>query len=188
MTAIVQRLAPAARDDVLAHLLRLPAEDRRMRFESTLSDEAIEGYVAGIDFHADRVFGIYTPDLRLVGMAHLALDPRTRTAEFGVSVDRAERGRGYGYALLERARLAAVNLGYGTLYMHCLSANRVMAHLAAKAGMKLVTGGGESDARVALEIASVGAIAEEAVADQIALADYLFKRNFSWLYPRAVNE
>jgi RimJ/RimL family protein N-acetyltransferase len=184
MTVIVQTLGPAAREDVLAHLLRLPPEDRRMRFESTLSDEAVRDYVASLDFHADRVFGIYTPDMRLVGTAHLALDLKTRSAEFGVSVDPAERGRGYGYALLERARLAAVNLGCRTMFMHCLPDNHVMAHLAAKAGMKVLTLGGETDAKAALELPNVGALAEEAVEEQIAFADLVLKRQFAWIFPR----
>lgn len=183
MTPIVQRLGSAAREDVLAHLLRLPPEDRRMRFESTLSDEAVERYVAGIDFHADRAFGIHTPEMRLVGTAHLALDPKTRSAEFGVSVDPAERGQGYGYALLERAKLAAVNLGCRTLFMHCLSENRVMAHLAAKAGMKVLTLSGETDARTALELPNMGALAQEAVEEQIAFADLLLKRQLAWFFP-----
>ena len=183
MTPIVQRLGPAARNDVLAHLLRLPQEDRRMRFESTLSDEAVKRYVSSIDFHADRVFGIHTPDMRLVGVAHLALDPKSHSAEFGVSVDTSERGRGYGYALLQRARLAAVNLGCRTLFMHCLSENHVMAHLAAKAGMKVLTLGGETDAKAALELPNVGALAEEAVEEQIAFADLLLKRQLAWLFP-----
>ena len=62
----------------------------------------------------------------------------------GLSVDPARRGKGYGYALLQRGRLHAQNLGYKKLYMHCLSENQIMIHLARKAGMQVVTEQGET--------------------------------------------
>ena len=59
----VQRLNPRHRDDIVRHLLRLPADDRRLRFGRSISDAAVGDYVGGIDFERDRVFGIQAPDL-----------------------------------------------------------------------------------------------------------------------------
>ncbi len=39
------------------HLLRLDAEDRRLRFGYPISDEAIQGHVRKIDMTKDRITG-----------------------------------------------------------------------------------------------------------------------------------
>lgn len=182
---IVQKLVAFQRSDIVDHLLRLPAADRRLRFGICLSDEAVRRYVDRINFARDEVFGIFDVDLILVAVAHLALDPEHHFAELGLSVDSECRCRGYGYALLERARLHAVNLGCRTLYMHCLSENRTILHLAAKAGLKVVMTQGEADATLALGEASYGGVARELIQDQIALADYLLKQQAHWLQAQA---
>ncbi len=181
----MQKLSPLARPAMLAHLKRLSPEDRRLRFGIYTSDATLADYVAGIDFLHDRVLGIYAPDLRLLGVAHLALDRDRGHAELGLSVDPGHRGKGYGLALLERGKLAAVNRGYRTLFMHCLNENRIMVHLARKAGLRLITQQGEVDALLSLDSTNLGALAEEAMDDQIALADFIFKQHFQWVFRSA---
>ena len=146
----VQHLNPRHREDIARHLLRLPEEDRRLRFGRHMRDDMIREYVDGINFERDRVFGVQDADLNLIGFAHLALDPATRVAELGVSVDPSARGKGYGFALLERVVLHATNLGYRVLFIYCLAENGIMMHLARKAGLTLVVEAGEADARLTL--------------------------------------
>lgn len=179
---VVQKLFAAERPLVLAHLLALPASDRRLRFGALMQDAAIERYVEGIDFSHDRLFGIFGLDMHLAGIAHLALEPAQRYAELGLSVDARERGKGFGFALLLRAKLHAVNRGFNTLLMYCLSENRTMVHLARKAGLKVVTDQGSVDAHLRLEAPSFGAVAQEAVEDQIALVDLFWKQQLQWLH------
>lgn len=181
MTPAVQRLTPFQRAAIVRHLQALTAADRRLRFGSAMSDAAIDRYVAELDFVRDKVFGVFEPGLALSGVAHLALDVRSGTAELGLSVDPQCRGKGYGFALLNRGKLHAQNLGYKRLYMHCLAENRIMIHLARKAGMQVVTDAGESDAHVALAAATGDDLARELVGDQIALIDYLLKQQAGWL-------
>lgn len=181
MDPIVQKLAGHQRNEISRHLLQLPPPDRRLRFGTTLKDRAIERYAAGIDFARDKVFGIFEPDLGLSGVAHLALDPESDAAELGLSVVPEHRGRGYGFALLTRARLHARNLAYKKLYMHCLAENQVMTHLARKAGMTIVTQHGEADAYLALDDGPLADHTREAIHDQIALIDYLLKQQTHWL-------
>jgi RimJ/RimL family protein N-acetyltransferase len=184
METVVQKLSSLQRPALLQHLRTLSQEDLRLRFGAYMNDAALEHYVNGIDFAHDKVFGIYGRDARLVGMAHLALDHAHNYAELGLSVEPAHRGNGYGLALLNRGKLSAVNRGYTTLFMHCLAENRIMIHLARKAGLKLVTEQGEVDAHLQLEATSHAAVAREAIEDQIALADLLFKQQFQWLFKR----
>lgn len=184
MSAVVQKLTLPQRSDLLRHLRTLSPEDRRLRFGTYMKDAALEHYVNRIDFAHDKVFGIHGRDMALVGMAHLALDRDHHHAELGLSVEPAQRGKGYGLALLNRCKLSAVNLGYTTLYMHCLSENQIMIHLAKKAGLKLVVQQGEVDAHLKLEATSYGAVAQEAIEDHVALADLLCKQQFQWLFRR----
>ena len=184
MTAVVQKLTLMQRPDLLRHLQTLSRADRQLRFGSYMSDAALEKYVNGIDFARDKVFGIHGRDMALIGAAHLALDRAQRFAELGLSVEPVQRGKGHGLALLMRAKLHAMNLGYTTLFMHCLSENQVMIHLARKAGLKLVTDGGDVDAHLALEATSYGALAREAIEDQMALADLMCKQQFQLLFKR----
>jgi len=177
----VHRLNPRHRDDIARHLLLLPAEDRRLRFGQHIRDDAVRDYAGRVDFERDRVFGIHAPDLTLAGVAHLALDPVERLAELGLSVDPSCRGKGYGFALLQRAVLHAANLGYRVLFMYCLAENRIMMHLARKAGLTLVVEYGETDARLALNRGTHGGLLKEAMADQFALVDCMLKQQYLWL-------
>jgi RimJ/RimL family protein N-acetyltransferase len=180
-TVMVQKLAAFQRAKIARHLQRLSPEDRRLRFGTYMSDAAIEHYVKHIDFGRDKVFGIFDSNLALSGVAHLALEETNNMAELGLSVDPGHRGKGYGFALLNRGKLHAQNLGYKKLYMHCLSENQIMIHLARKAGMQIVAEQGEADAHIELSAASYGDLTRELMGDQVALIDYLFKQQTRWL-------
>jgi len=185
----VHRLNPRHRDDITHHLLRLPPEDRRLRFGQHIRDQAVLDYVSRIDFDSDRVFGVHAADLALAGVGHLALDQAQQIAELGLSVDPACRGKGYGFALLQRAVLHAANLGYRVLFMVCLAENQIMMHLARKAGLTLVVEYGETDARLALDRGTHGGALKEALADQFALVDCMLKQQYLWLaQPASVRE
>ncbi len=177
----VQHLNSRHREDITRHLLRLQDDDRRLRFGRHMRDDTLREYVDGINFERDRVFGVQDADLNLIGFAHLALDPATRVAELGVSVDPAARGKGYGFALLERVVLHASNHGYRVLFMYCLAENGIMMHLARKAGLTVVVEAGEADARLALDRVSAGGVLREAIADQFALVDCMLKQQYLWL-------
>ncbi|MCX7960613.1 MAG: GNAT family N-acetyltransferase [Burkholderiales bacterium] len=176
----VHRLGPRHAPAVARHLLRLDAEDRRLRFGRPMGDEALRAYAAGIDFERDRLFGIFGAESELAGVAHLAMDDATGQAELGLSVDAAHRGRGYGSALLRRAVLHAANRGYRALYMHCLADNAAMLHLARKAGLRTVVSAGEADAWLALDRARHGGALREALEDQFALIDHLLRQQHAW--------
>lgn len=175
----IHLLAHRQRPVLVRHLVRLPADDRRLRFGTATDDALIERYVAGIDFSRDRVFGVFAPNRTLIGMAHLALDPARRFAEIGLSVEPAYRDKGYGYVLLQRAILHAANSGYRTLFMHCLAENAIMQHLARKSGLKVVTAHGEANAHIALSRQVHGCQPVKVLDGQAALIDSLFKQQLA---------
>ena len=185
MIPLVQKLSAFQRGALLEHLLALSAENRRLRFGMWTNDDTIRRYVEKIDFVSDRVFGIFGLDLRLIGAAHLALNHRDRFAELGVSVNAGERRHGYGLALLQRAKLHAVNRGFRTFFMCCLSENKTMVHLALLAGLKVAVEQGEVDAHLRLAAPNLGGVALEAVEDQMALIDLFWKQQLQW-FPASV--
>ncbi len=185
----VKELSERDRRRLLMHFLALDASDRLLRFGTVLPDELITRYVQMLDFARDTVFGVYNDNLALVGVGHLAFAPRetslvltnatlkARIAEFGVSVSAIARGMGVGSKLFERAAIHCRNEDVDTLYMHCLSSNQTMIHIAAKAGMEIHREYGEADAYLKLTPASPGTMLAEAVEEQFASFDYGFKAN-----------
>jgi len=177
----VRELHAGYRQEVLIHLLQLNDEDRRLRFGTQTPDEVIRHYVEHLDFTKDTIFGIFDLDLNLTGMAHLAYLPeiqgQARAAEFGVSVLPEGRAQGFGTALLQRSAVHSRNTRIETLYVHCLSNNKAMMHLAQKAGMRVEYAYGDADAYLKLPPANSATIVEEAANEQWADMDYALKEN-----------
>ena len=175
----MRELASNDRDRLLAHFLALDEDDRLLRFGQIVPDRVIENYVANIDFSRDTVFGVFDEQLNLVGVGHLAYLPAEgdkRTAEFGVSVLESARGKGVGSRLFERAAIRSRNTHVSTLYMHCLSRNSTMMHIAKKSGMKIEYAYGEADAYLSLTPADQSSIIAEMLQEQAAVFDYAVKR------------
>lgn len=188
-TVHVKALSERDRRRLLRHFLALDDSDRLLRFGTVLPDELVTRYVESLDFSRDTVFGVYNDNLALAGVGHLAFAPREalpvlsdatlkeRIAEFGVSVSSHARGLGIGSKLFERAAIHCRNEDVDTLYMHCLSSNQTMIHIAAKAGMEIHREYGEADAYLKLTPASPATMLSEAVDEQFASFDYALKAN-----------
>jgi len=177
--ALVRELTAIDRDRLLTHFLSLDEDDRLLRFGQIVPDHVIENYVRAIDFTRDTVFGVFNGQLQLTGVGHLAYLPvegDKRTAEFGVSVLESARGQGIGSKLFERAAIRSRNTHVTMLYMHCLSRNSTMMHIAKKAGMKIEYAYGEADAYLTLPPADQTSIIAEMLQEQAAVFDYALKR------------
>jgi GNAT superfamily N-acetyltransferase len=174
----IRSLGPGHRERIKAHLLALDEHDRYLRFGYAASDEHVQRYVAELDFDRDEIFGIYNRKLELIAMAHLAflLEPGTSAgAEFGVSVLKKARGRGYGARLFDRAVMHARNEGVELMFIHALSENTAMIKIARNAGATLERAGGETDAYLRLPPATLDSRMTEIVEEQIAQTDYKLK-------------
>ncbi len=177
----VRSLTSRHRNRIAAHLLALEDSDRYLRFGFAASDAQIGHYTDSIDFERDEVFGIFDRRLELVAMAHLAYAPAPQfsgkppMAEFGVSVLRRSRSRGFGARLFDHAVLHARNRHIETLFIQALSENTAMLKIARNAGATVERAGSESEAWLTLPaddlVSQVGAIVE----DQAAEWDYRLK-------------
>lgn len=189
----IRSLGPSHRERIACHLMALDDSDRYLRFGYAANDEQIQRYVEALDFDRDEIFGIYNRKLELIAIAHLAFahDPALLScAEFGVSVLKKARGRGYGSRLFERAVMHARNEGVDMLFIHALSENTAMLKIARKAGATLERAGSETDAYLRLPPATLDSRMSEIVEQQLALTDYRLKvqaKNF-WDFLAGVQE
>ena len=189
----IRSLGPSHRQRIIKHLLALDEHDRYLRFGYAANDEQITRYAQGLDFERDDIFGVYNRKLELLAMAHLAFaqDPALQScAEFGVSVLKKGRGRGYGSRLFERAVMHARNEGVDMLFIHALSENTAMLKIARNAGAVLERAGSETDAYLRLPPATLDSRVSEIVEEQLAQTDYRLKvqaKNF-WDFLVGVQE
>ena len=181
----IRSLAERHRDQIIAHLLQLDGSDRYLRFGFAATDEHVIRYAQGLNFANDEILGITNRKLSLIAMAHLAYAPAgrvTECAEFGVSVTKSARGRGFGARLFERAAMHARNKGVSLMFIHALTENTAMLSIARRAGAELERHGSETEAYLRLPPASLNSRLTEIVEDHYAQIDYRLKaqsRQFS---------
>lgn len=177
--ASIRKLGPGHRERIAKHLLALEGHDRYLRFGYAATDEQIRRYVDGLDFERDDIFGIYNRRLELIAMAHLAHSVDRNfdaCGEFGVSVSKSARGRGYGGKLFDRAVMHARNEGVHLMFIHALTENTAMLKIARKAGATVERDGSESEAYLRLPPATFDSRITEMLEEQIAQTDYSLKR------------
>lgn len=175
----IRSLGAGHRARIAAHLLALDAHDRYLRFGYPATDEQIQRYVDELDFERDDVFGIFNRKLELIAVAHLAFihaPEGAPGAEFGVSVLKKARGRGFGARLFDRAVTHARNEGVELMFIHALSENTAMIKIARNAGATLERAGGETEAYLRLPPATLDSRVSELLEEQVAQTDYRLKK------------
>ena len=174
----IRSLGANHRERIAKHLMALDDHDRYLRFGYLANDEQIQRYADGLDFERDEIFGIYNRRLELLAMAHLAFAPdknHDSCAEFGVSVLKVARGRGYGARLFDRAAMHARNEGVSLMFIHALSENSAMLKIARNAGATVEKAGSEAEAFLRLPPATFDTRMTEMLEEQLAQADYRIK-------------
>ena len=174
----IRSLGANHRERIARHLLALDPHDRYLRFGFVANDEQIQRYADSLNFERDEIFGIYNRRLELIAMAHLAFSEDRKLsacAEFGVSVLKSARGRGYGSRLFDRATMHARNQGVSQMFIHALSENTPMLNIARKAGATVERDGSESEAHLNLLPATLDSRLSELLAEQVAQTDYRIK-------------
>jgi GNAT superfamily N-acetyltransferase len=177
MMRCVKTLTTAERPLFCDHLLRLDAEDRRLRFGSPLDDHGIRRYVRQIDLDTGRILALLDDDSQVVAAVHIA-PSKDGAVELAFSVDRAWRGRGLGDQLLDRAILWARNRGLRRAYVYYLSDNHAIRHMVRRANMAIQSEAGESEASLALLPATPFTLIRELVAERYAMYDSSLKANW----------
>ncbi|MGF1628312.1 MAG: GNAT family N-acetyltransferase [Kiloniellaceae bacterium] len=146
---VIRKLLAHERGDLKNHLLRMDADDRRLRFGHFVSPESIVAYTAGICWPQTWIVGAFEDGV-LRGVAELRSGDRSGapTAELSVTVERAYQDRGIGTRLLEKALLIARNRGFRSLFLLCLPENVKMQHIARKFGDRMSFQDGDVELRI----------------------------------------
>ncbi len=174
----IRSLGANHRNRITRHLLELDPRDRYLRFGFSANDDQIKRYADSLNFERDEIFGIYNRRLELIAMAHLAFSADSNLAacaEFGVSVSKSARGRGYGARLFDRAAMHARNDGVSRMFIHALSENGAMLKIARNAGATVERDGSESEAHLNLLPATLDSRLTEMFQEQLAQTDYRIK-------------
>lgn len=174
----IRSLGANHRERIARHLMALDPHDRYLRFGFAANNEQIQRYADSLNFERDEIFGIYNRRLELIAMAHLAFSADSQLsacAEFGVSVLKSVRGRGYGGRLFDRAVMHARNEGVSRMFIHALSENTAMLKIARNAGATVERDGSESEAHLHLLPATIDTRLSELIDEQVAKTDYRIK-------------
>ena len=168
-------------EKLVDHLCSLQGEDRRLRFGVGLTDEAIRNYVEkSFKDEKSQWFGCDSKG-KIVSACHVAI--YNNEGELGCSVDKEYRGHGLAQEMFDRAVIYLRRNEITEVYMHCLTENQVMKHIAKKNDMVVVSCDGETDAKVKVEPPTPVTIYKDAYLDRVALYDMLI-RSQSEVYER----
>lgn len=167
---ILRKLWAWEREQMRAHLLRLDAQDRRLRFGRAASDETIHRYCDRIDWPRTTVVSCFAGE-SLRGIAELVRLPGDAPvgAEVALSVDPAFRGRGVGAGLLGKTLMLARNRFVDTVFLLALAENEPVRRLARRFGASITTYADTSAGRIRLPWPSCLSLMEEAGGDGQAL-------------------
>jgi GNAT superfamily N-acetyltransferase len=159
---VVRRLGRGERDRLLGHLLRLDAEDRRLRFGGHASDERVRAYCARLDWSRSVVLGcLVAGEPRGVGELKPVEGAWPPMAELAVSVEAPFRGRGIGTELCRRLVVRARNRFVARVHMLCLLDNRRVQRIARGLGGALTFHPGEAEAEIGLPWPDPASASEE---------------------------
>ena len=134
------------------HLKYLPDVDRYTRFCYNIKDDAIDQFILSILYNADdhHLFTATLDDV-IVGFGHLAREGDDW--ELAVSVDNAHQGQGVANNLMDFMIDWGKTRGVHSVFMHCITQNAKIQHLARKHGLRMVErDGAEVTSRVDLPL------------------------------------
>lgn len=119
------------------HLKYLPDVDRYTRFCYNIKDEAIDQFILSILYHPDdhHLFTATLDDV-IVGFGHLAREGNNW--ELAVSVDNAYQGQGVANNIMDFMIVWGKTRGIHSVFMHCITQNAKIQHLARKHGLRMV--------------------------------------------------
>lgn len=168
-------------DQYAEHLKSLSVEDRHTRFGFAASNASIDQMILNVLYHrSDHHIFTYYVDNCIVGFGHLAREEDAW--ELAVSVDREYQGRGIADSLMSHMIAWGKTHGVEVLYMHCITENQKIQHLARKHGLKAwERAGHELTAKVRLPEPTALDYTTSLVQEQTELATDIVRLQRAWL-------
>ena len=181
------------KENLKLHFLKdIQGDDRRLRFGHMLPDPGVEDYIENtfkkygtsdmwfiVDVESPETFG-----RKVIATCHVHYDTKTSTAELGLTVGPDYRNKKIGQELFTRGITWARMRGAETIFMHCLSENRAIQHIAKKGGMTVVTiDPSEKESTITVKKNPVVAGFEDTIFEQMAVYDMVV-RNQNWFFTK----
>ncbi len=173
---LVRKLTVLDKYRIIENLVGLQGEDRRLRFGTLCTDEYIKDYVNKSFEQESKWFGVDHIDGHLVATCHAAI--HNGEAELGCCVDEDFRGEGLAQQMFDRAVTWLRTKGITNVFMHCLTENAAMRHIARKNDMTVFSEYGDTDANVEVEPATPLTVVKDAYMDKIAMYDMYYKNTY----------
>lgn len=173
---LVRKLSILDKQRIVYNLISLQGEDRRLRFGTMCTDQYIIDYVTKSFEQESKWFGVDHIDGRLVATCHVAI--YNGEAELGCCVDEDFRGEGLAQQMFDRAVTWLRTKGITDVFMHCLTENAAMRHIARKNEMAVVSCCGDTDAKVEVNPPNPLTFVQDAYMDRIALYDMYYKNSY----------
>ena len=168
-------------------MLDIVGEDRRLRFGYEAPDEVVREYIEksityDYGYHS-MWFVIDTETLerfggrKIIATCHVSLNEKKDTAEMGCTVSPDYRNQKIGQELFNRGITWARMAGAENVFMHCLSENKVIQHIAKKGGMTVVTiDPSEKESTIQVKQNRFEAGFKDYIMDQIAVYDVAIRQ------------
>lgn len=160
---------------LIDHLCSLKGEDRRLRFGGHTTNEFIKDYVSKSFDDVNSQWLGCVANAKVVAACHVAI--HNGEAELGCSVDRKYRGKGLAQEMFDRAITFLRTHNVSNVFMHCLTENATMRHIAKKNRMTIISCYGETDAKVVIEPPTPLTAMRDAYLDRMSMYDMLFRSN-----------
>ncbi len=174
---VIRKVRASEVECARAHLLRLGAEARRLRFGHDVGDDYVANYALSVVAPGNLAFG-YFRDCGMHALAELR-QPAGKwgtAAEAAFSVEREFANRGLATLMMGRIICAARNRGLRRLYLYCLADNARMQAIAKKHRAELRYEDGSVVADIAPARPDCYSMAQEFVDDRVgymhSLLDY----------------
>lgn len=185
------------RNNLELHFLKdIQGNDRRLRFGGSIEDDSVKKYLkeSFIDFGCTNmwfVVDVESPETfgrKVVATCHVNYDEKTNTAELGLTVSSDYRNKKIGQELFIRGVTWARMRGAETIFMHCLSENMAVQHIARKGGMSVVTiDPSEKESSITVKKNPMMAGFEDSVFEQMAVYDMMI-RNQKWFFTKFLKQ
>ena len=140
---IPRKLTHLDKQKLIDHFMNdIVGEDRRLRFGFQIPEPSIKKYIddsINYDYGYYSMWFVVDDGDEIVATCHVSLNPDTETAEMGCTVSPKYRNQKVGQELFNRGITWARMAGAEHVFMHCLSENKIIQHIAKKGGMTVVT-------------------------------------------------
>jgi RimJ/RimL family protein N-acetyltransferase len=181
------------KENLQSHFIRdIKGDDRRLRFGHMLPDVGVEDYIEKTfkNFGLTDmwfIIDVQCPEFfqrKIVASCHVHYDNKSNTAELGLTVSPDYRNQKIGQELFTRGITWARMKGAETIFMHCLSENKVVQHIARKGGMSIVTiDPSEKESSITVRKNPVVAGFQDSIFEQMAVYDMVV-RNQQWFFTK----